>query len=297
MSAVAAGGRMVPQRAHPAGKALRFAWQNKGAVIGGMLVLLIVFTAVAAPIIAPHDPIRANPRVRLAPPFWLEGGSTDYLLGTDGIGRDLFSRLVYGLRTSLILSVSAVALALMIGMVVGLTAGYLGGGVDTVLMRIVDVQLAFPYIVLAVAVLSITSRTLPILIIVLSLAAWPFYARVIRASALLQRNADYVVASRALGASTPHIIWRIFRNIMPPLGVVITLDIATMIIWESLLGFVGIGVQPPTPSWGNIMADGKNYIVNAWWLVTLPGVAIFITLFSINLFGDSAQRWIDPKLR
>jgi ABC-type dipeptide/oligopeptide/nickel transport system permease subunit len=287
----------APRPASRMAVALHFAWQNKGVVVAGATLCVILVAAVATPLIAPHDPTRSVPRERLAPPFWLDGGTTNHLLGTDGIGRDVLSRLLYGLRISLVLSVSAVALALALGMAVGLTAGYVGGIVDTVLMRIVDTQLAFPYIVLAVAVLSIAPRTLPILIVVLSLAAWPFYARVIRASALTQRNADFVVAARALGASTPHVIWSIFRNIMPPLVVVVTLDIATMIIWEALLGFVGIGVQPPTPSWGTIMADGKTYIVNAWWLVTLPGAAIFITLMAINLFGDSLQRYIDPRLR
>ncbi len=227
----------------------------------------------------------------------MEGGSWEHVLGTDGNGRDLFSRILYGLSISLVLSVSAVLIALCVGVTIGLIAGFFGGVIDTVLMRLVDVQLAFPYVVLAVAILSLARPTLSTLAIVLSLATWAFYARVIRSSVLTQRQADYITAARVAGVGNRGILWLIFRNLIPPFAVVLTMDVATMIIWEALLGFIGLGVQPPTPSWGNIMADGKNYIVTAWWIATLPGVAIFITLFSINLLGDSLQKWLDPRLR
>lgn len=231
------------------------------------------------------------------PPVFMEGGSWNHILVTDGNGRDLFSRILYGLRISLSLSSAAVLIAVFLGFSVGITAGFFGGIIDTLLMRLVDIQLAFPYVVLAVAVLSVVRPTIPILAIVLSLATWAFYARVIRATVLTERQSDYISYARVAGASHLQILWLIFRNLMPPFAVVITMDIATMIIWEALLGFLSLGVQPPTPSWGNIMADGKSYIVTAWWITAMPGVAIFITLFSINLLGDSLQKWLDPRLR
>jgi peptide/nickel transport system permease protein len=275
----------------------RALWGNKTAAVSGVIVLILIFCAIFAPLISPHDPLRQNPKDRLLPPVFMEGGSWEHVLGTDGNGRDLFSRILYGLGISLVLSVSAVLIALCVGVTIGMIAGFFGGVIDTVLMRLVDVQLAFPYVVLAVAILSLARPTISTLAIVLSLATWAFYARVIRSSVLTQRHADYITAARVAGVGNRGILWLIFRNLIPPFAVVLTMDVATMIIWEALLGFIGLGVQPPTPSWGNIMADGKNYIVTAWWIATLPGIAIFITLFSINLLGDSLQKWLDPRLR
>lgn len=272
-------------------------FSNKTATFSGTIVLILVICAVFAPQISPHDPLRQDPKIKLMPPVFMEGGSWNHILGTDGNGRDLFSRILYGLRISLSLSSAAVLIAVFLGFSVGITAGFFGGIIDTLLMRLVDIQLAFPYVVLAVAVLSVVRPTIPILAIVLSLATWAFYARVIRATVLTERQSDYISYARVAGASHLQILWLIFRNLMPPFAVVITMDIATMIIWEALLGFLSLGVQPPTPSWGNIMADGKSYIVTAWWITAMPGVAIFITLFSINLLGDSLQKWLDPRLR
>ncbi len=295
LSSVPAGPAQAGRRRIRAiGRAL---WGNKTATVSGAMVLILIFCAIFAPLISPHDPLRQNPKNRLLPPVFMEGGSWEHVLGTDGNGRDLFSRILYGLSISLVLSVSAVLIALCVGVTIGLIAGFFGGVIDTVLMRLVDVQLAFPYVVLAVAILSLARPTLSTLAIVLSLATWAFYARVIRSSVLTQRQADYITAARVAGVGNRGILWLIFRNLIPPFAVVLTMDVATMIIWEALLGFIGLGVQPPTPSWGNIMADGKNYIVTAWWIATLPGVAIFITLFSINLLGDSLQKWLDPRLR
>jgi peptide/nickel transport system permease protein len=168
----------------------------------------------------------------------------------------------------------------------GLFAGYFGGWLDAVLMRVTDIQLGIPFIVLALAVLATLQPSPPVIVVVLSLSAWPIYARVVRATVLAEKGADYVLAARALGARPTRMIL-----------IVGTIDIATMVIWEALLGFIGIGIQPPTPSWGNIMADGKEYILTAWWVAVEPGIAIFITLFSLNLLGDSLQKYIDPRLR
>jgi len=270
---------------------------NKGATVSGAVMAILIICALFAPVLAPHDPLEQDPKIRLTPPVWMDGGTWDHILGTDGNGRDLLSRILYGLRISLALSTVAVLIALCLGMVIGLTAGYFGGTVDALLMRLVDVQLGFPYVVLAVAILSVVRPTLPVLALVLSLGTWPSYARIVRSSMLTERQADYITAARVVGASNVRILWLVFRNMIPSLAVNSTMDIATMIVWEALLGFIGIGVQPPTPSWGNIMCDGKNYIVTGWWISTMPGVAMFITLFSINFLGDSLQQWIDPRLR
>jgi ABC-type dipeptide/oligopeptide/nickel transport system permease subunit len=271
---------------------------NKSATVGAILTALLLITAVGANWIAPRDPARQAPAARLSPPAFMQGGRPEFLLGTDGIGRDLLSRLIFGLRISLAVSFSAVVLAIVVGVLVGLFAGYFGGWLDAVLMRVTDIQLGIPFIVLALAVLATLQPTPPVIIVVLSLSAWPIYARVIRATVLAEKGADYVLAARALGARPNRIIFNyISRNILPPILIVGTIDIATMVIWEALLGFIGIGIQPPTPSWGNIMADGKEYILTAWWVAVEPGIAIFITLFSLNLLGDSLQKYIDPRLR
>ncbi len=271
---------------------------NKSASIGAILCAILLITAVGAQWIAPHDPAKQTPAARLSPPAFLPGGHPEFLLGTDGVGRDLLSRLIYGLRISLAVSLSAVVLAMIVGVLFGLFAGYFGGWPDSVLMRITDIQLGIPFVVLALAILATLKPTPLVIILVLSLSAWPIYARVVRATVLTEKNADYVMAGRAMGAKPMRIVFNyISRNILPPLLIVGTIDIATMVIWEALLGFIGIGIQPPTPSWGNIMADGKEYILTAWWVAVLPGVAIFITLFSLNLLGDSMQKFIDPRLR
>jgi ABC-type dipeptide/oligopeptide/nickel transport system permease subunit len=274
------------------------AYHNRGAAVGFILVGLIGLVAVAAPILAPHDPLFQDPSVRLMPPAWMEGGSTEYLLGTDANGRDLLSRMLYGLRVSLGIGAAAATLAILLGVVFGLLAGYFGGVVSAALMAVTEIQLAFPFIVLAVAILSLTLPTVWIIILVLSLSGWAIYSRVVRAIVLAEEQADYVLAARMIGANDSRILFKyIFRNIIPPVIILGTMDIATMVGLEALLGFLGLGVQPPTPSWGNIMADGKNYITSAWWLTTLPGLALLLTLFSLNLLGDSLSKFLDPRLR
>jgi peptide/nickel transport system permease protein len=280
------------------GEITRNVLSNKSATIGAILTALLIITAVGANWIAPRDPGKQTPAARLVPPAFLPGGRPEFLLGTDGIGRDLLSRLIFGLRISISVSLSAVALAIVVGVLFGLFAGYFGGWLDAVLMRVTDIQLGIPFIVLALAVLATLQPSPPVIVVVLSLSAWPIYARVVRATVLAEKGADYVLAARALGARPTRIIFNyISRNVLPPILIVGTIDIATMVIWEALLGFIGIGIQPPTPSWGNIMADGKEYILTAWWVAVEPGIAIFITLFSLNLLGDSLQKYIDPRLR
>jgi peptide/nickel transport system permease protein len=269
------------------------------AIVGLILVLLVLVLAIGAPILSLHDPQAIDIKNKAAPPIFLAGGTWDHPLGTDGLGRDLWSRIVYGLRTSLVISVLAVALAVMIGLTVGILAGYFGGASESILMRITDVQMAFPFIILAIAILSVTQPGPLVLILVLCLSTWPIYARVIRTMVMVDSGSDYVLVAKAMGASHWRIIRRyIMRNLL--LGVIImsTLDIATIIVLEALLGFIGLGIQPPTPSLGNIMADGRSYLaLGQWWITTLPGVAILITLLGLNLVGDSLQSNLDPRLR
>lgn len=276
----------------------RFLWRDKTITIGAVLVGLVFVVAIGAPLISPHDPVEQDIANALAPPFWMEGGSSTYLLGTDTVGRDLLTRIIFGVRNSLFVSMSAVVVAVGIGLTVGLVSGYFGGFVHTILMRLTDIQMAFPFILLAVAILAVASPSIQNIILVLALSSWPIYARVIRAVVLTEKEMDYVVIARAMGARASRIITKyLARNIMVPIAVLATLDIATMIIFEGILGFLGLGVRPPTPTIGNIIGDGKNFLITAWWIATLPGVAIVAILFAFNLLGDALQGELDPRLR
>ena len=278
-----------------------FLWRNKSFTLGLTLIVMTLACTFFAPLVAPHDPFEQNVKIRLAPPFWVGGEkyNPQYILGTDQVGRDLLSRIIYGVRTSLLISFAAVAVAVLIGVTVGLFSGFFSPGlIDTILMRITDIQLAFPFIVLAISILTLVRPTPLLIILVLSLAAWPLYARVIRSIIITEKNADYVVAAKAMGASDLRIVINyIARNAIPPVFIVATIDIATMAVFESLLSFIQLGVQPPGISLGNIMADAKNYIAMAWWIAGLPGFAILFTVLGFNLVGDSLQKYIDPRLR
>lgn len=272
---------------------------NWSAFIGSVMVFIVAVVAVAAPILAPYDPALQNVKVAFTPPMWEEGGSSAHILGTDGLGRDLLSRIMYGLRTSLIISLCSVMLLLTIGVSIGLISGYYGGGfLDTLLMRITDVQMALPFIVLAITILAVLEPTIPVLIFVLALVQWPLYARVIRGIVLVERGADYVLAAKAMGASDSRILIRyLLRNILIAVLILSTLDMAALMIGEATLSFIGLGVQPPTPSLGNIMADGRLKLALYWWITTLPGVVIFFTILGLNLLGDGMQMILDPRLR
>jgi peptide/nickel transport system permease protein len=272
---------------------------NWSSFIGAIMVISVIFTAVAAPIIAPYDPEAQNLKEAFFPPAWDKNGSSTHLLGTDALGRDLLSRIIFGLRTSLAISVSSVILLLAIGITVGLLTGYYGGSLlDNLLMRLTDVQMALPFIVLAITVLSVLEPSIPVLIFVLALVQWPLYARVIRGIVLIEREADYILAAKAMGASDFRILSvYLLRNIIIAVLILSTLDMAAMIIGEATLSFIGLGVQPPTPSLGNIMADGRLKLALYWWITTLPGVVIFYTILGLNLFGDGMQMILDPRLR
>jgi peptide/nickel transport system permease protein len=262
------------------------------------MLLVVLICTIFASLLTPFDPNDQDVMNRLKPGFWSPDALPEHPLGTDGLGRDLWSRILYSCRVSIPLALAAVLLVILIGVAVALVSGTVGGWVDTLLMRLTDIQMAFPFIVLALAVLSLQTPTIPLLVVVLSLSVWPFYARVIRSIIITENQADYVTAARVMGASTPRIIVQyIARNVIPPIFIVATIDMATMIVLEGLLSFLGIGVQPPTPSFGNIIADGKDYINEAWWVSTLPGLAIVYIVFSINLVGDTLHKYIDPTLR
>jgi ABC-type dipeptide/oligopeptide/nickel transport system permease subunit len=268
-------------------------------LVGAILVAVVLILAIGAPLFAMNDPQHQDVKNRLAAPFFMAGGSWDHPLGTDGLGRDLWARIIYGFRTSLMVAVPAVILAAGLGVAIGTLAGYFGRFTDTVLMRLTDIQMAFPFIILAIAILSVTRPGPIVLIVVLSLSAWPIYARMVRSIAMVDSQSEYVLAARAMGASHPRIIVRyLMRNLLLSVAVLSTLDIATMIVLEALLSFLGLGIQPPTPSLGSVMADGREYLsLGVWWITTLPGFAILITLFGLNLMGDGLQSKLDPRLR
>ena len=253
---------------------------------------------VLAPWVAPHDPLAVNIRHRLAPPAWMAGGASDHLLGTDQVGRDLLSRVIYGGRVSLVIGVSAVLISATIGVLLGLAAGYFGSRADWTIMTLVNIMLTFPFVLLALAVIAVLGPSLLNMIIVLGVADWPLYARVIRAETLSIRERDFVVAGRALGMSHARVIFRqIFPNLVSVIVVIATLQVARVIILESFLSFLGLGVQPPTPAWGNMLGEGRVYMLNSWWIAAFPGLAIFVTTLAINLMGNALRDWLDPHMK
>jgi peptide/nickel transport system permease protein len=266
--------------------------------VGLVIVVLVVAVSVLAPWITPHDPLRQNITHRLRPPAWLTGGSGAYLLGTDGLGRDILSRMIYGARISLVVSLPAALLSGAIGVSLGLIAGYLGGPLDASISRIGDVQQAIPFLVLAIAVAGTLGPGLLNLIIVLAVTTWVNYFRVVRGEVLSVREEQYVWAARAVGCSGFRIA---FRHILPNVGasiiVIATLVLANMIIFEASLGFLGLGVSSSIPTWGRMVSDGREYVASAWWISLFPGLAILVTVMSINLLGDWLRDMLDPKER
>ena len=269
----------------------RLAWEMTSFKLGLGVFTLLVGAAIIWPELSPYDPMKISVRERFLPPIFLEGGTWAHIAGTDQLGRDLFVRSLVGLRNGLGIAAAAVAIMFVVGCALGVISGYWGRWVDIVLMRITDAQLSIPVIVLAITILSV-SRPNPFTVTaVLVLAGWPIYARVVRSIALAEREREYVRGAKILGASDLRIAaLMISPNILPPIAFVAVLDIARMMIFEALFGFLGIGIQPPTPTFGNIIADGYKYLVNSWWIPTMPGVFLILTLISINLMGASLER-------
>jgi len=275
----------------------RLARLRWGVGAAGVL-LLIIATAVFAPFIAPYDPLTVDIRHRLSPPAWMEHGTAEHLLGTDQVGRDLLARMIYGGRVSLVVGVASVIISATIGVLLGLGAGYFGSNTDWTIMTVINVMLTFPFVLLALAVIAVLGPSLPNMIFVLGVAGWPIYARVVRAETLAIREREFVTAGRALGMSHLRIIFRqIAPNLVSTIVVIATLQVAQVIILESFLSFLGLGVQPPTPAWGNMLGEGRLYMLNSWWIATFPGLAIFLTTLVINLMGNALRDWLDPHLK
>jgi len=278
-------------------KILRKLFENKSAIFGLIMVLGVIFCAVFSPLISPHDPILQDVEKRLIPPMWQEGADPNYLLGTDHLGRDIVSRLIYGARISIVVSVSAVALSAVLGTLIGLFSGFYGGKVDSFFMRIADVQLAFPFILLAIAIIAVLGPDLQNIIITMGITGWVIYARVVRAEVLSLREKEFIMSVRALGGSNGRIIFNhLLPNVIPPIIVIITLEMARMIIFEAALSFLGLGIQPPTPTWGGMLADGRVYLATSWWLATFPGLVIMLVVLGINLLGNWLRDMLDPRL-
>jgi peptide/nickel transport system permease protein len=278
-------------------RVLRELFRNRAALAGLAILLVVAASAAFAPAVAPRDPIAQEITLRLKPPGWTAEDGRMYLLGTDHLGRDILSRLIFGARISLVIGFSAVALAGTLGTLIGLVAGYRGGRVDDFCMRLTDTMLAMPFILLALAVIAVLGPSLRNIIFVLGITSWVSYARVVRAEVLTLRTREFVAAAKALGGGGRRIVFRhLLPNVLTPVIVIATLEVARMVILESALSFLGLGVQPPTPTWGGMLADGRAYLSTAWWLATLPGLSIMLTVLGINLLGDWLRDVLDPRL-
>jgi peptide/nickel transport system permease protein len=265
---------------------------------GALIIGLVIVAELTAPLLATTDPIDQDLSEALKPPFWLGDGSLRHPLGTDHLGRDVYSRLIYGARISLTISVLAALLGALVGVAAGLVAGYLGGRVDMVIMRLADLNLAFPLILLALAVVALLGANLKNLVIVMAITTWMIYARVVRGLSLGLREREFVQAARALGAHDARIIARhVLPNVLAPVMVIWTLEVARIILMESALSFLGLGVPPPTPTWGRMLAEGRDYLTVAGWIAVFPGLAILFTVLGINFLGDGLRDLLDPRLR
>ena len=277
----------------------RRAWRLRRLPLIPILVLIIfVISGLGANWIAPHNPERGDIRARNVPPALMEGGSTKYLLGTDHLGRDVLSRVIFGARISLAVVVVTLALGAVIGVSAGMVAGFYGGWRDEVLMRIVDIKLAIPTILLALVLILALGQSFLIIVVILAIAVWPRFARNIRGEVLQLKTMDYVALAKVSGASTPRIlIMHILPGVVNTLIILATLEVGIVILLESTLSFLGAGVPPPTPAWGSMVADGRDRLAVAWWISTMPGLAIMAVVLSMNLFGDWLRDKLDPRLR
>jgi len=285
----------------PRGAMLREFWyyfsMNRGAVIGLVVFIGLVVTALVAPLIAPHSPIQQYRDALLVPPSWA-GGRPEFFLGTDPVGRDIFSRLIHGARFSMLIGTVVVIISLTTGIILGLLAGYFRGWVDTVLMRVMDLILAFPSLLLALVLVAILGPGLINTMIAIALVLQPHFVRLTRSAVLGEMGKEYVISSKVAGAGH---VRQMFRTILPnclaPLIVQATLSFSSAILDAAALGFLGLGAQPPTPEWGTMLAEARQFILRAWWVVTFPGLAILITVLAINLVGDGLRDALDPKLK
>ncbi len=283
---------------HPVREFWTYFSANRGAVAGLVVIVLVLLCALFAPLIAPHEPNLTNNAVFLKPPFWQEGGSLSYPLGTDAIGRDILSRLLFGARLSLVIGIAVVAIAIVVGIVLGLIAGYFKGIADIAIMRLMDILMTMPSLLLAIVIVAILGPGLMNAMLAVAIVVLPHYVRITRAAVIAEASKDYVVAAQVSGAQTIRLMFsEILPNCAAPLIVQATLGVSTAILDAAALGFLGLGAQPPTPEWGTMLADAREFVLRAWWVVTFPGLAILITVLAFNLLGDGLRDALDPKLK
>lgn len=267
--------------------------QNRAAVAGLVIIALFLLVGIFAPILSPRSPYAQIIADRTLPPF-----SPGYLLGTDDLGRDMLSRLMYGARISMVIGVVSVGIAMGFGMLIGVTSGYIGGLYDKIVMRLIDIMLAFPYILLTIVIVAVLGPSLFNAMVAIGISQIPRYARLVRASVLAEKENDYVTAERSLGASPLSLMFvSILPNCLAPVSVQATLGVGEAILSSAALSFLGLGAQPPTPEWGLMIASSREFITNAWWIVTFPGLATLFAVLGFNLFGDGLRDILDPKLR
>ena len=279
-------------------------WRNRTYSISFLPTLPIIIlvtlclTAIFAPLIAPHDPTYGSLPDRLLPPAWVEGGKWSYFLGTDQLGRDILSRVIYGTRVSLIVALLAVGVSGSFGIVVGLISGYFGGVIGDLLMRLTDIGLSMPLMLMAIILVVILGASFTNVILVIVLLLWPRYARQVRGEVLSIKEREFVALAQCAGCSNTRIVWKhIMNNVMPTILVLATFQVGTVILLEASLSFLGVGIPPPTAAWGLMVGEGRSLIVTAWWLCLWPGLAILLTVMSGNLLGDWIRDRLDPKLR
>lgn len=271
--------------------------RSKTGIVGSIILLFVFLIAVFADVLAPHDPLQANIAGRLKPPMWMEGGSAEHPLGTDNLGRDLLSRLLVGSRISLLVGVFSVIVAGALGIFLGMVSGFFGKWVDTLIMRITDAFIAIPNLLLLLVFAMVAGPGVMTVIFILGFTNWTSYARVIRSEVLSVKERDYVKASRAIGAGNFRILFtHVMPNVMPSFIVLCTTSVASSIISESSLSFLGLGVTSPNISWGNVLSDGRDYLATSWWIATFPGIAITITVLGVIFLGDWLRDYLDPRL-
>lgn len=276
----------------------RLLWRDKSGLLGLTVFLLIVFAAVFAPVLSPHDPLKQNLHVSRQPPVWAEEGNAEHILGTDNLGRDIFSRIIHGSRVSILVGFLGVTMAFTLGMSIGLIAGYKGGRTDNIIMTLTNMVLALPYLVFVVFVAAVLGRSLLNVILIFGFTDIPIFVRVTRGEVLRLREEGYIEAARSIGQKTPAIIFKhIMPNLLGPLVTLATFEMSAMIFYEAGLGFLGLSVPPIIPSWGNMLAEGRQYLTVYPWMSIYPGLAIVLTGFGMNLFGDWLRDVLDPRMR
>ncbi|NMM08874.1 MAG: ABC transporter permease subunit [Polaromonas sp.] len=287
-----------PAPMHPLREFWTYFSANRGAVMGLIIVAVVLLVALFAPLLAPHAPNITNTTVFLKPPAWQSGGSSAYLLGTDAIGRDILSRLMYGARLSLVIGLAVVSVSVIVGTVLGLMAGFFRGIFEIAIMRMMDIILTLPSLLLAIVIVAILGPGLMNAMLAVSIVVLPHYVRITRAAVITETSRDYVTAARMNGASRFRLMFsEILPNCTAPLIVQASLGVSTAILDAAALGFLGLGAQPPSPEWGTMLADAREFVLRAWWVVTFPGLAILITVLAFNLLGDGLRDAFDPKLK